>query len=103
QPETQSSTFLHSTFPNHLNLPLLNTASTSKRLRISSIFTLLFNCTPHIHLIIQFCVLSNIFTSSSFVAHVSLPYTKTDCTHALYTFPFMLKDASLGVRILESS
>src|SRR3989454_7204309 len=48
-----------------------------------SIFTLLFNCTPHIHLIIQFCVLSNLFISSSFVAHVSLPYTKTDCTHAL--------------------
>src|SRR5207244_6385079 len=56
QPETQSSAFLRSTCPNHLNLPLLitsNTPSTSKRLRISSIFTLLFNCTPHIHLIID--------------------------------------------------
>src|SRR5207244_892599 len=31
------------------------------------------------------------------ILHVSLPYTKTDCTHALYNFPFMLKDTSLVV------
>src|SRR5207245_10453993 len=94
QPETQSSAFLRSTCPNHLNLPLLitsNTLSTSKRFRISSISTLLFNCTPHINLIIQFCVLSNLFISSSFVAHVSLPYTKPACTHALYTLCLLLK------------
>src|SRR5207245_2550645 len=107
QPEIQSSAFLRSTCPNHLNLPLLitsNTLSTPNRLRISSIFTLLFNCTPHIHLILQFCVLSNLFISSSFVAHVSLPYTKTDCTHALYTFPFMLKDASLVIsKVINST
>src|SRR2546426_1042876 len=101
QPETQSSTFLHSTCPNHLNLPLLTTSDTpsiSKRFHSSSIFTLIFNCTLHIHLIIQLSVLSNLRMSSSFSADVSLQYTKTACTHALYTFSFMLKDASLVLR-----
>src|SRR4051812_27917892 len=80
QPETQSSAVLRSTCPNHLNLPLLTTSDTPsnpKRFHNSSILTLSFNCTPHIHLIIQFSVLSNLRMSSTFIAHVSLPYTKT--------------------------
>src|SRR2546425_6844494 len=39
--------------------------------------------------------------SFTFAGQVSLPYTSTLCTHALYIFPFTLNQASLTVRSEE--
>src|SRR3989442_1084193 len=94
--ETQSSAPLRSTCPNHLSLPRLTTLSTlsipNPRLR-SSLFLLSFSVTPDIHLTILFSVLTSLCISTAFVGQVSLPYTSTLCTHALYIFPFNLKEA----------
>src|SRR6188768_2026662 len=43
----------------------------------SSDVILFFRVTPHIHLTIIFSVLSNLCLSSTFMGHVSLPYTMT--------------------------
>src|SRR3989441_12642601 len=104
--ETQSSASLRSTCPNHLSLPRLTTLSTlsipNPRLR-SSLFLLSFRVTPDIHLTILFSILTSLFISTAFVGQVSLPYTSTLCTHALYIFPFNLKEAPLTVNnILRS-
>src|SRR5260221_6060286 len=83
---TQSSLFLRSMCPNHLNLPCRttsNTHSTPNRPNNSSFVFLSFNVTPHIHLTIILSALSNLRISSTFIAQVSLPYTITLCTHAL--------------------
>src|SRR5260221_708835 len=83
---TQSSLFLRSMCPNHLNLPrrtTSNTHSIPNRPNNSSFVFLSFNVTPHIHLTIILSALSNLRISSTFIAQVSLPYTITLCTHAL--------------------
>src|SRR3989441_5878223 len=104
--ETQSSASLRSTCPNHLSLPRLTTSSThsmpSPHLS-SSLGLLSFSVTPDIHLTILFSVLTSLCISFTFIGQVSLPYTSTLCTHALYIFPFTLKEAPLAVNnILKS-
>src|SRR4051812_32300766 len=104
--ETQSSAFLRSTCPYHLNQPRLATLSIlsiPKPCLSSSRVLLSFRVTPDIHLIILFSVLRSLCISTTFIAQVSLPYTSTLCTHALYIFPFTLKEAPLAVsNILRS-
>src|SRR5260221_13192502 len=61
-PATQSSLFLHSMCPNHLNLPSRtksNTHSIPNRPNNSSFVLLSFNVTPHIHLTIILFALSS--------------------------------------------
>src|SRR5437867_2933650 len=104
--ETQSSASLRSTCPYHLSLPRLTTLSTlsipNPRLR-SSLFLLSFRVTPDIHLTILFSVLTSLCISTAFIGQVSLQYTSTLCTHALYILPFNLKEAPLTVNnILRS-
>src|SRR6267154_1164074 len=92
--ETQSSAVLRSTCPYHLNLPRLTTLSTLSipNLCLSSSLVLLsFMVTPDIHLTMLFSVLSSRCISSIFIAQVSLPYTSTLCTHALYIFLLLSK------------
>src|SRR3989442_12469919 len=72
------------------------------RLR-SSLFLLSFRVTPDIHLTILFSVLTSLCISTAFVGQVSLPYTSTLCTHALYIFPFNLKEAPLTVNSILRS
>src|SRR5437867_5648256 len=85
--ETQSSDSLRSTCPNHLSLPRLTNLSTptipSPHLS-SSLDLLSFRVTPDIHLTMLFSVLTSLCISSTFIGQVSLPYTSTLCTHALY-------------------
>src|SRR6478609_4159729 len=72
--------------PNHLSLLLSTTSATpvtSKRSLKSTLLFLAFNDTPHIHLTIIISVLSNCCMSSLFIAHVSLPYINTFCTHTV--------------------
>src|SRR2546425_3447637 len=101
--ETQSSAPLRFTCPNHLSLPCLTTLSTptipSPRLS-SSLDLLSFRVTPDIHLIMLFSVLTSLCISSTFNGQVSLPYTGTLCTHALYIFPLTLNEAPLTVNNL---
>src|SRR2546425_3597370 len=104
--EAQSSASLRSTCPNHLSLPRLTTLSTptipSPRLS-SSLDLLSFRVTPDIHLTMLFSILTNPCISSTFIGQVSLPYTSTLCTHALYIFPFTFNEAPLAVNnILRS-
>src|SRR2546425_83395 len=97
---TQSSAFLCSTCPYHLSLPRLTTLSTlsiPKPCLSSSHVLLSFMVIPDIHLTILFSVLRSLCISTTFIAQVSLPYTSTLCTHALYIFPFTLKEAPLAV------
>src|SRR5665811_793871 len=78
--DTQSSFSFRSTCPNHLNLPLLTTSATStisKRFINFSLGILSLTLTPHILLTIALSVLTNLRTSSTFIGHVSLPYTST--------------------------
>ena len=82
--DTQLSGCLRSTCQNHLNLPRLTTSETysvSSRLNSSSLAFLSLSFTSHIHLIIILSLLSSLRISSAFIAHVSLPYTITLCTH----------------------
>src|SRR5665811_345690 len=84
--DTQSSFSFRSTCPNHLNLPPLTTSATStifKRFINSSLGILSLTLTPHILLAIALSVLTNLLVSSTFIGHVSLPYTSTLCTHNL--------------------
>src|SRR6188768_697134 len=77
---TQSSSAFLSTCPNHLNLPHLTISVTASILRLflsSSDVIIFFRVTPHIHLTIIFSVLSYLCLSSTFMGHVSLPYTMT--------------------------
>src|SRR2546425_11160076 len=103
---TQSSAFLRFTCPYHLSRPRLTTLSTlsiPKPCLSSSPDLLSFRVTPDIHLTILFSVLRSLCISTTFIAQVSLPYTSTLCTHALYIFPFTLKEAPLAVsNILRS-
>src|SRR3954462_3879495 len=104
--EIQSSAPLRSTCPNHLSLPRLATPSTlsiPKPFLRSLVFLLFFSVTPDIHLTMLFSVLTSLCISSFFISQVSLPYTSTLCTHALYIFPFTLNEAPLAVNnILRS-
>src|SRR5437899_3317504 len=104
--ETQSSASLRSTCPNHLSLPRLTTLSTptipSPRLS-SSLDLLSFRVTPDIHLTMLFSVLTSLCISSTFIGQVSLPYTSTLCTHALYIFHFTINEAPLAVNNLLRS
>src|SRR2546425_12278210 len=78
--ETQSSAFLRSTCPYHLNRPRLITLSTlsTPNTCLSSSFVLLsFRVTPDIDLTILFSVLRSRCKSTFFIAQVSLPYTST--------------------------
>src|SRR3989442_12208374 len=98
--ETQSSASLRSTWPNHLSLPRLTTLSTPtipRPLLSSSLDLLSFRDTPDIHLTMLFFVLSSLCISSTFIGQVSLPYTSTLCTHALYIIPFTFNEAPLTV------
>src|SRR2546425_9269094 len=98
--DTQSSASLRSTCQNHLSLPRLTTPSTPSipSLSLSSSLGLLsFKVTPDIHLTMVFSVLTSLCISSFFIGQVSLPYTSTLCTHALYIFPFTLNEAPLAV------
>src|SRR5881296_533286 len=87
--ETQSSASLRSTCPDRLSLPRLTTSSTptipSPSLS-SSLGLLSFRVTLDIHLTMVFSVLTSLCMSSFFIGQVSLPYTSTLCTHALYIF-----------------
>src|SRR3989442_123203 len=98
--ETRSPAPLRSTCPNHLILPRLTTLSTptipSPHLS-SSLELLSFRDTPDIHLTMLFPVLSSLCTSSTFIGQVSLQYTSTLCTHAIYIFPFTINEAPLAV------
>src|SRR5437867_10263340 len=101
--ETQSSASLRSTCPNHLSLPRLTTPSTPSipSPRVSSSLGLLsFKVTSDIHLTMVFSVLTSLCISSFFIGQVSLPYTSTLCTHALYIFSFTLNEAPLAVNNL---
>src|SRR5207245_7725429 len=83
-----------------LCLPRLTTVSTPtihSPLLSSSLDLLSFRDTPDIHLTMLFSVLSSLCISSTFIGQVSLPYTSTLCTHALYIFPFTLNEAPLAV------
>src|SRR5437899_2458 len=60
-------------------------------------FLLSFRVTPDIHLTILFSVLTSLRISTAFIGQVSLPYTSTLCTHALYIFPFTFNEAPLAV------
>src|SRR5271163_2504459 len=94
QSDTQSPLAFRSACPYHRNLPRLKTSSThttSKRSLRSASFILSLRETPHIHLTIVFSALSNRLTLFTFTAQVSLPYTKTLWTQALYIFPFNLR------------
>src|SRR2546425_2591784 len=78
--ETQSSAFLRSTCPYHLNRPQLTNLSTlsiPNPCLSSSLVLLSFRVTPDIHLTILFSVLRSRCKSSLFIAQVSLPYTST--------------------------
>src|SRR5437899_208759 len=78
--ETQSSAFLRSTCPYHLNRPRLTTLSTlsiPNPCLSSSHVLLSFRVTPDIHLTILFSVLRSLCISPTFIAQVSLPYTST--------------------------
>src|SRR3989442_2862257 len=104
--ETQSPAFLRSTCTNHLSLPRLTTLSTPtipSPLLSSSLDLLFFRVTPDIHLIMLFSVLTSLCISSTFIDQVSLPYTSTLCTHALYIFPFIFNEAPLAVNNLLRS
>src|SRR6184192_2512233 len=68
--ETQSSASLRSTCPNHLSMPRLTILSS---------------------------VLTSLRISTAFIGQVSLPYTSTLCTHALYIFSFTFNEAPLAV------
>src|SRR5206468_1522230 len=69
----------------------------------SLVLLLSFSVTPDIHLTMLFSVLTSLCISSFFIGQVSLPYTSTLCTHALYIFPFTLNEAPLAVNnILRS-
>src|SRR5271163_318253 len=106
QADTQSSSCFLSTCPNHLSLPRLTTSATATKPNRSFNFTLAilsFKVTLHIHLTIILSVLSNLCISSTFIGHVSLPYTSTLCTQALYNLPFTLREAPLDVRIGDNS
>src|SRR5207248_9071971 len=84
--DTQSCLLLRSTWPNHLSLPCLTRSATPVMFRQSSRSwsrSLSFIVTPHIHLTIVLSVLSSCCKLLTFIAHVSLPYTITLCTHAL--------------------
>src|SRR5206468_2522310 len=104
--ETQSSASLRSTCPNHLSLPRLTTLFTptipSPRLS-SSLDLLSFRVTPDIRLTMIFSVLTSLCLSTTFTGQVSLPYTSTLCTHALYIFPFTFNEAPLVVNSLLRS
>src|SRR6184192_2549008 len=103
---TQSSPFLRFTCPYHLSRPrltALSTLSIPKPCLSSSHVLLSFRVTPDIRLTILFSALRSLCMSTTFIAQVSLPYTSTLCTHALYIFPFTLKEAPLDVsNILRS-
>src|SRR6059036_3649508 len=104
--ETQSPASLRSTCPNHLSLPSLTTLSppTIPSPRLSSSLDLLsFIVTPDIHLTMLFSVLTSLCISSTFIGQVSLSYTSTLCTDALYIFPFTFNDAPLVVNNLLRS
>src|SRR5207247_9410067 len=104
--ETQSTASLRSTCPNHLSLSRLTTLSTPiipSLLLSSSLDLLSFRVTPDIHLTMLFSVLTSLCISSAFIGQVSLPYTSTLCTHALYIFPFTLNEAPLAVNNLLRS
>src|SRR5438876_12341989 len=78
--ETQSSAFLRSTCPYHLNRPRLTTLSTlsiPKPCLSSSLVLLSFRVTPDIHLTILFSVLRSLCISTTFIAKVSEPYKST--------------------------
>src|SRR6266403_258604 len=104
--EIQSSAPLCATCPNHLSLLRLITLSTlsiPKPFLRSLVLLLSFSVTPDIHLTMLFSVLTSLCISSFFIGQVSLPYTSTLCTHALYIFPFTLNEAPLAVNnILRS-
>src|SRR3989441_12137485 len=105
QLETQSSASLHSTCPNHLSLPCLTTLSTPtipSPCLSSSLDLLYFRVTPDIHLTMLFSVLTSLCISSFFIGKVSLPYTSTLCTHALYIFPFTFNEAPLDYAMNEN-
>src|SRR5437867_6114465 len=96
--ETQSSASLRSTCPNHLSMPRLTTLSTLS-IPTPELFTFssVLQGTPDIHLTILFSVLTSLRISTAFIGQVSLPYTSTLCTHALYIFPFTFIEAPLAV------
>src|SRR6267154_620986 len=103
--ETQSTAVIRTTCPYHLSLPrlTLSTLSIPNPCLSFSHDLLSFMVTPDIHLTILFSVLCSLCISSTFIAQVSLPYTSTLCTHALYIVPFTLKEAPLAVSNILNS
>src|SRR3989442_11462878 len=104
--ETQSPASLRSTCPNHLSPPRLTALSTPtipSLLLSSSLDLLSFRVTPDIHLTMLFSVLTSLCISSTFIGQVSLSYTSTLFTHALYIFSFTLNEAPLTVNNLLRS
>src|SRR5207245_9962192 len=98
---THSSPTIRSTCPDQRNLPLLTTSSTHSIPKPERKYSLLFlsdNFSPHILLTIHISLRSGLLASSSFTGQVSLSYTKTLCTQALYIFPFNFREVPLSAR-----
>src|SRR5437867_10468195 len=71
----------------------LHTLNTQPKPELLTRIFLSFRVTPDIHLTILFSVLTSLCISTFFIGQVSLQYTSTLCTHALYIFPFTLNEA----------
>ena len=89
QADTQSSPFLRSTCPNHLNLPRLTTYATlwtPKRLYKASLRFLSFRDTPHIHLTIMRSALSRLCRFSTLK---KILYMLEQCTLHILTVDYL--------------
>ena len=73
------------------------------RLYKSTLRSLSFSDTPHIHLTIIHSVLSRFFRFAFFIAQISVLYVNTLWTQVLYIFPFIQYDAPQAVRIGDNS
>jgi len=86
--DTHSSFHLRLRWLNHFKRPRLATSAThTTPIRsFSSLLDIQFSrINPHIHIFINISILSNLCMSSDLFGQVSLPYTITLCTQALYT------------------
>ena len=102
QADTQLSSLVLSTCPNHLNLPRLTTSSTlctPKRLYKSTLRLLSVSNTPHIHLTIIRSVLSRLCRFAFFIAQVSVPYVNALWTQVLYILPFILHSTNIDYKL----
>ena len=103
--DTMFPSAILSTCPYHLSLPISTNSLTPcipMRFLNSSFVFRCFKDTPLIHLTILISALSSRFMSSSFAAHVSLPYIIAFCTYVLNKFPFTLREAPFFSKLLPT-